>query len=237
MSRSAGTAPEAHETPIFLLLPPGTPAAAGILALLSDEAVQHVAWPALWCMDKLGIDLAARVPGVRAIDDATLPRVLEALQAAADEEALDAYTARVWRTIPEKVRDFYLGRSAMSAFAASLRLGSSSRNRPAPDAFRRDRVYDASFQVAYRLARAPGAWEPTAPAEEGTVSFYPFDPTGLQARVDANVERSDVPAGVLLELYGYAAGRDRHVALAERVAGQHADWLAWDTAHGAEGGL
>lgn len=214
-----------HETPVLVLLPPLTPVEAGIRALLADDEVRHVHYPPLWCLDAAGINLAAALPRVKSIDAESLGTVLEALHRICDETALDQLVARSWQAVDERVRDYYLRRSTLKTMASIFRMGTPSRQQAAPASFRNDRIYENGFSIEYRLAAGEGALDPRAPAEEGTLAYHPFDPTGAVARAEAGISTGSGPA---LELFAYAAGRPRHRAFAERVARQHAGWTVFE---------
>lgn len=215
-----------HESPLLILLPPNASAVDGIRTLLADDDMRHVHYPPLWCLDGAGVDLAAALPRVKTIDHETLGDVIDALHRVCDDQALDALVARRWREVDERVRDYYLQRSTLKTMAAILRMGTPSLAQKPPDAFRRDRIYENAFSIAYRLAREPNApWDPRAPLEEGTLSYHPFDPSGGVARVEANLESG---TGPVLELFAYDAGRAGHRAFAERVARGQRGWRVVD---------
>ena len=215
-----------HESPLLLLLSAGTSLAAGLEAVLRHPDVRHVAWPAPWCLDEHGIDLPAALPDVRTVDATTLPRVVETLAALASPEVLAAWAARRWQEVDGRVRDHYLQRGPLAALVGAFRRGPDPRQVPPPEAFRRDRVLEASVPIAYRLARAAGdGLDVRAPAEEATISFHPFDVHGRIARAEAGLPAGD---GVVLEVFAYERGRGRHRALLDAVAAAHTGWRVQD---------
>lgn len=214
-----------HETPILLLLPERTPLATGLAAVLDRPEVRQVAWPSPWQLDEHGLDLCLARPDVASIDRSTLQQAVEAWLELAQPEALEAHVQRQWQAVDDRVRDYYLGRSALAVLAGAFRMGRALRTHAPPPAFRRDRVFEAAVPFAYRLARADGPHDPRAPAEEATLSFHPYDPEGVEARNEAGL---DAGRGPVLEIYAYASGRRRHLELAQAVARDHAGWRVVD---------
>lgn len=214
-----------HETPILLLLPEGTPLAQGLAAVLDRPEVRQIAWPAPWQLDEHGLDLCTAQPDLASIDRSTLDRAVQAWLDLARPEALDAHVARQWHAVDERVRDHYLGRSALAVLAGAFKMGAATGTYAPPAAFRRDRVFEASVPFSYRLAREPGEHDARAPAEEATLSFHPYDPDGVEARNEAGL---DAGRGPVLEIYAYASGRRRHLELAQAVARAQGGWRVID---------
>lgn len=209
-----------QERPLLLLLPGPSALAAALDAVLTHERVRAFAFPALWDLAWGSVDAAAARPDVRCLDRASLGSVVEGLLEAATPQALDAYVADTWKSLPDRVREWYLGRGALKVVASILRVGTPASSLEPPEAFRRDRILTARFEASYRLFPLPGASrDPVAPAEEASVVFYPFDPEGKIGREEAGTAATG--AGASLELFAYQAGRERHREHLEGVASEH----------------
>ena len=213
-----------HETPILIELSPRARAAAAMSAILNHDDVCHVHYPPLWCMDRHGVDLPRALPDVRAIDAHTLEPVVERLCLLCDDTGLDALVHRRWRTVHATVRDYYLGRGFLSSMGALLKIGKSTVDHTPPQAFRTESIHDASFSVAYRLRRRVVTKDVTQPAEEGTLTVYPFDVSNAEARAEYSVPGRSA----LLEAFCYADGRAAHVDVLSRVAREQPGWRVVD---------
>jgi hypothetical protein len=207
--------PHSHEAPILLVLGRGDGPAEAFRALLAHPDVAAFALPAVWALEAAGADLTEAIPGVRHASPENLDEVLDALVRILDAGALDRLVQRTWREVDERVRAFYLERGALEVMASALRVARPSRDLPPPESFRDDRVHEHAFAMEYRLRRLSGPRDPGAPAEEGSLVFYPFDPADLEGRREAGLEEGPEAT---LEVFAYAAGRARHRAVLEDVA-------------------
>jgi len=207
--------PFSHEQPILLVLPPGDRVEVVLPQVLADPEIHHVAYPAVWVLDKAGIDLPAAAPGLRTINIETLEQAVGALLRLCDEARLDGLVDRTWREVDERVRQHYLDLGIARSFAQIFKLAPGSANVPPPAAFRRDRIHENGFDIQYRLAREDGDRDLRAPPEEGSIVLYPFDPPNAEARTEAGLEPE---GGAVLEIFAYESGRDRHLAYWEGVA-------------------
>ncbi len=195
-----------HEQPILLILPAEVPVESALPRLLADEGIQHVAFPPLWALDRAGVDLAAALPGRRSVDLESLEDVLGTLIRLCDREQLDRLVAETWAQVDERVRQHYLDLGVGAAFATIFKLGPRTKDREAPPSFVRDRIAECGFEIQYRLP-ADGDFEWTAPAQEGTLTVYPFDPAGAASREEAGAEPG---SGAAIEIFAYESGRARH---------------------------
>ena len=115
--------------------------------------------------------------------------------------------ARAWREVPPSVREYYLDRSALRTVASLFGIGARNSEVDPPERFWRDQRLLHTFSVQYRLPHVGDATS-QAPAHEGTLVYYPFDPVGRGRRPDG----VDLGPGVLLEGFAYAEGRADHRA-------------------------
>jgi hypothetical protein len=176
--------------------------------------------PALWALDRTGIDLPAELPDVTSITLGTLPRVVETLLALATPEALERHAADVWRRAEEQVRTFYLRPGLRGTLATMFRLAPRSSAQAPPERFVEDRVHDASFEVAYRIEPVAGPTNLLAPGEEASVVLYPFHPA---------LRASPPAGGSFLEVFAYDEARDRHRSVVETIARENG-WRVEDPA-------
>jgi hypothetical protein len=204
-----------HEQPILLVLPERTTAAEGVLEFLDHPDVLHHAFPPLWFLDAAGVDLPGALPDVEGVTRESLPRVLAEATRLATPEALREHGLRVWRAADEAVRQHYLRRGVLRTFATIFRLAPHSREAEPPPEFWADRTHEHRFEVQYRLARQPQPSEAPAPGEEGSIVYYPFDPSNGSARLEAGLPAG---RGPILEVFAYAWQRERHVSLCASVA-------------------
>ncbi|MDF1700080.1 MAG: hypothetical protein P1V36_02835 [Planctomycetota bacterium] len=216
-----------HETPILLILSPDARVEAELPGLLADPGIRHVAFPPLWALDKAGVDLAEALPGCRSVSLETLEEVLGTLIRLCDAGQLDALVRKTWQQVDERVRHHYLELGAGSALASLLKLGKNTRAIEPPPMFVRDRVAENGFDVQYRLEAGAEPFDWTAPAHEGTLTVFPFDPAGAATREEQGVGAG---SGTVIEVFAYNAGRERHRAYWQGVA----DAKGW-TLHDARG--
>ncbi len=221
-----------HETPLLIELPPQARAATAFSAILASENVRHVFYPPLWCMDRHGVDVPRALPHAKAIGPDTLEDVIERICLLCDESGLDALVTRRWKTVHATVRDYYLKRGFLASMGALLKVGKSTVDQTPPPAFRAESIHDASFSVAYRLRRHGETHDPTMPAEEGTLTLYPFDVNNCEARTEHDLPGS----GALLEAFCYARGREQHRVALTRIAREHTGWRVVDPLARGEAG-
>ncbi len=206
----------AHERPILLVLPFGTHPAEGFRALLAHGEIAAWHLPAPWALEPAGLDVLGARPSIGTLAPDALGTYLDTLIGLATPEALEQLVLRVWREAPEEVRGFYLRRPLFGTLAQMVGLVSRSRDVAPPPEFVEAQVSVHRFELEYRLARAPGGGrDPRAPAEEGSLVLYPFDPTNRLARREAGLSES---GGPLLEAFAYAEARDRHRRVLREVA-------------------
>jgi hypothetical protein len=210
-------APLDHERPLLLLLGERDEAADGFRALLAHPDVRAWHLPPPWALERAGLDLLGALPELRTLSADLLPRALAALARQATPELLDALSRQLWREVDEQVRGYYLKRGALETLASLVRVAPRSRDLEPPPSFVEDRVHEHGFVLEYRLARAEEPADPTAPPEEGSLVYYPFDPANQAARREALLPEG---RGVVLEAFAYAAGRARHRRVLEDVASQ-----------------
>jgi len=209
-----------HERPFYLVFPPRTDAASLLPRLLGDPAIERIAFPAPWFLDAADVDVLPGVPGLREVTLGTLETFVRAALSACDRRALEALVARDWRATSDSVRHHWLGSGVLGTFAAIFRIAPSAGDRPPPPAFVEDRVHAHPLEVQYRLAPGGGAYDPRAPAHEGSLVLLPFDPSNALGRRECGAGEG---AGPVLEVYCYEAGRPAHLA-------------HWAAAAGREGG-
>lgn len=213
--------PWSHETPILLILPAEIQVEAALPELLAADSIRQVAFPPLWVLDRVGVDLPAALPAVRQVTLESLEEVLGTLIRLCDDSQLDTLVRRMWQEVDERVRQHYLGLGVGAAMASLLKVGVDTRAKEPPPSFVRDRIAESGFEVQYRLApeaEAPGdagGFDWTAPPHEGSLTVYPFDPAGAATRAEAGVEAG---SGAVLEIFAYEAGRARHRAYWQAVA-------------------
>lgn len=206
-----------HERAIFLVLPKGASAADAFRRVLTNEEVRAYDLPALWDVAWGSLDALRDVPSIATIDLASLDALFAYFARAGTPEALDAFVTRSWSEIPDRVREYWLGRGALTIMAGLFRLGPKAKDVSPPPGFRTDRRAFARFEATYRLHALPGAHaDPVAPSEEGSLVVYPFDARNVGARAEAGL----VPDGgeTIVELFAYEEGRDRHRRVLGSVA-------------------
>lgn len=213
-----------HETPILLILPPEARVEAELPRLLADPAIRHVAWPPLWVLDRAGVDLPAALPEVRAVGADTVEEVLGTLCRLCDAAQLDALVKKTWLEVDERVRHHYLDLGVGAAFASLMKVGRNTKAAEPPPLFVRDRIAENVFAVQYRLAAPAGGFDWTAPAHEGTLAVYPFDPAGAATREESGIAAG---SGTVIEVFAYDAGRAQHREHWQRVADAHG-WTLHD---------
>ena len=216
--------PFAHEKPIFVALPDRVDAAEALGALLDDRDVRHYQLPPLWFLDKAGIDLPGCLPDEATITRENLGRVWAAIRGVCTKQALDVLVARTWVSVEERVRDYYLQRSALETFAAILKVGKPSVSCEPPKEFVRDRIHENPFEVQYRLPKPAGERDHRTPLEEGSLTVYPFDPAKEEARAEADLGDG---GGTVIEAFAYPPAREMHREFLERVASREG-WLVVD---------
>lgn len=208
-------APLPHERPACLILPPAVSAASALARFLAHPDLRGFALPPLWFLDGAGVDLCAALPGVRALDEHSLARVLEAVQRLCTPAALEALALKAWHSADERVRGHFLGRGALTGLASAVGLGTRSRDALPPPAFVADRVRESRLELQYRLAPSAAAHAVPAPPEEGSLVVYPFDLEGRLARTELGLAAG---RGALIECFAYVWERPRHLALWRSVA-------------------
>ena len=217
-----------HEQALLLVLKERDAPADAFLALLEHPDVRMHQWPAPWAFERAGIDLPAALPDLETITKERLPQVLEVLLRLHTREALDALVTQTWREVDERIRAWFLRRPALSVFASTVGMAPKSKELPAPQEFVTGQIVIHRFEMEYRLAPGDEPSDPVAPAEEGSLVLYPFDPANAAARKEAKLSDGTAP---ILEAFAYGVGRDRHRQVLEDVA--HArGWQVIDTGEG-----
>lgn len=217
-----------HERPLLLVLKDRDGPADAFLALLAHPEVRMHRWPAPWAFERAGVDLPAALPDLETIDAERLPQVLEVLLRLHTPEALDALVTRTWRETDERVRSFFLKRPVFTTFASTVGMAPKSRDVPPPEEFVTGQIVIHRFELEYRLSPGEEPSNLVAPAEEGSLVLYPFDPANAAARREAKLPEGTAP---ILEAFAYGTGRARHRQVLEDVA--HArGWQVIDTAEG-----
>jgi len=206
-----------HERAIFLALPPGVSAAAAFRAVLTSAEVRAHDFPALWDLSVGAIDILRDVPSVATVTVDALDALFAYFARVGTPEALDALVTRTWAEIPDRVREYWLGRGAFSVLKGIFRVGPRAADVDPPAAFRADRRANARFEATYRLHEVPGAHpNPFAPPEEGSLVLYPFDVRNVEGRAEAGLPPSG--SETILEVFAYEAGRERHRRFLASVA-------------------
>ena len=217
-----------HERPILLLVPSARALPDAIRAICEHADVRAYAFPAVWDLSFGRVDALTLCEDVRRVDLANVGAVLARLFEAATPGALAAWAHEVWKAIPDRVRDHFLGRSGFAIFAAAFRVAKPASEFDPPASFLADRVREARFETAYRLSRAAGEASPLeAPAEEATATAYLFDPQAAVGREEAGLPTDGAEAA--LEVFAYAAGRERHRRFLEALAAERG-WRVVDPA-------
>ncbi len=219
-------APEEHERALVLALGSDAHPADAFEALLAHPDVRAWNFPAPWAFERTGLDLLEVRPSLGSIRREDLRGVLGALVQLATPEALASLARREWRAVPEPVRQFHLQRPMASVMASILKVAPRSADLEPPPSFAQTQVYLARFEMEYRLDRSPDEpREPAAPPEEGSLVFYPFDPSNRVVREDLDLGEGPGP---VLEAFAYAPGRARHRRVLEEVATSRG-WRVADT--------
>lgn len=206
-----------HERAIFLVLPEGVTAARAFALALRHAEVRAFALPAPWELAWGPVDVLRDVPSIATIDLDAFEPLFAYFARAGTPAALETLVERTWVEIPERVRQYWLGRGALSILAGVFRLGPRSGEVAPPAGFREDRRVVARFEATYRLHAVAGSRsDPVAPAEEGSLVVYPFDVRNLGSRAEAGLP----PEGreTIVEVFAYEAGRERHRRWLESVA-------------------
>ena len=215
-----------QERPIFLVVPDRARIADAFRAVLSHEGVRAWTMPALWDLPAEGAEASIALRDVRHVDLDTIDAVVAHLLAVSTREALEARVATTWETVGNRVREFFLRRSAFAVVGALMRVGKQTSACPPPPLFRSDVIHEARFEAEYRLGIVPGTRTARdAPAEEASLVFYPFDPENAEGRAEAGLDARGPEA--VLEAFAYDAGRPRHRAHLEAVAKANG-WRAVD---------
>jgi len=202
---------------MFLVLPPGASLAGAMRAALTHAEVRAFALPALWDLHWGSLDALRDVPSVATVDLAALDDLVGWFARAGTPEAFDAFVTRSWAEIPDRVREYWLGRGPFAVMAGLFRVGPKAAQIAPPAGFRADRRAFARFEITYRLHALPGARaDDTAPPDEGSLVAYAFDPRNVAARAEAGLP--DSGGETLLEAFAYEAGRARHRRFLESVA-------------------
>ena len=202
---------------MLLLVPSARALPEAIRAICGRPEVRAYAFPAMWDLAFGRVDALALCPDVRRIDLANLDAVLGRLSEAATPGALAAWSRDVWAAIPDRVREHFLGRGGFAIFAAAFRVAKPASAFDPPASFVADRVREARFETAYRLAPAAGeAPSLEAPPEEASATAYLFDPQAAAGRAEAGLPADGAEAA--LEVFAYAAGRERHRRFLEATA-------------------
>ncbi len=206
-----------HERAIFLVLPRAVSAADAFRRVLTHEEVRAHAFPAPWDVAWGNVDVVRDVPAISTIDLASLDALFTYFARAGTSAALDTLVTRTWAEIPDRVREYWLGRGPLSIMAGLFRVGPKAKDVAPPPGFRDDRRAASRFEATYRLHAMPGAREnPMAPPEEGSLVVYPFDVRNVAARAEAGLA-SDA-GETIVEIFAYESGRERHRRVVESVA-------------------
>ncbi len=213
-----------HEEPLLVVLPEDARAGEALARFIAHDAVRQYQLPSPWALDLAGVDLPATRPNMKTIDAANLEEVVDVVTRICDDRALDALVARLWREAEEVVRDFYLQRTTMQTFAAIFKMGKRTIDIDPPPEFRADRIHDNGFEVQYRIAPDDAPHQPLAPTQEGSLVYYPFDPSNTAARTEAGLGEG---TSVVLEAFAYERARDRHRGVFERI-GREYGWRVID---------
>jgi hypothetical protein len=216
-----------HERPILLLVPSPAALPQAIRAICGHADVRAYAFPAVWDLSYGRVDATTLCPDVRRVDLSNLDAVLARLFEAATPGALAAWTREMWAAVPERVREHFLKRGGFAIFAAAFRVARPASTFDPPASFTADRVREARFETSYRLRTAGETSPPEAPWEEATVTAYLFDPQAAAGRAEAGLPADGGEAA--LEVFAYAAGRERHRRFLEAVAAEHG-WRVVDPA-------
>lgn len=202
---------------MFLVLPPGVSPAAAFVAVLTHQEVRAHAFPALWDLAVGAIDPLRDVPSVSTVTLDALDDLFAYFARVGTPEALDALVTRMWAEIPDRVREYWLGRGAFSVLKGIFRVGPRAADVAPPATFRADRRANARFEATYRLHDVPGTRsDPYAPNEEGSLVLYPYDVRNVEARAEAGLSASGAES--IVEVFAYEAGRARHRRFLESVA-------------------
>ena len=203
-----------HERPILLLV--NSPAdVAGVMArFLQQDEVRYVQLPSPWVLEEAGVGPEAMLGSARSLSLDALGDVVDGLRRVCDSNQLEQACRLMWPRLPEAVRDYYLERGTLKTMAAIFKLAPASKQVAPPASFHADRAKAWALPFEYRLARE-GEAIPGAPAEEATLTWYPFDPTNAAARADASL---DAGSETILEVFAYESGRARHRALVQAFA-------------------
>ncbi len=206
-----------HERAIFLVLPAGVSPAAAFRAVLTHDEVRAHAFPPLWDLSVGAIDVLRDVPSVSTVTLDALDDLFAYFARVGTPEALDALVTRTWAEIPDRVREYWLGRGALSVLKGIFRVGPRAADVDPPATFRADRRANARFEATYRLHEVPGTRpDPFSPVEEGSLVLYPFDVRNVEARAEAGLSASG--SETILEAFAYEAGRERHRRFLQSVA-------------------
>lgn len=204
-----------HETPILLILPADLRVEAELPGLLGDPAIRHAAFPPIWALDRAGVDLPGALPGCRTIGLETLEEALGTLIRLCDDTQLQTLVRKTWQEVDERVRQHYLELGVGAAMASLLKVGVNTRAKEPPPSFVRDRIAENGFAIQYRLAPDDDPTDWRAPAHEGSLTIYPFDPAGAASREEAGAPAG---SGAVLEIFAYNDGRARHRAHWQAIA-------------------
>ena len=206
-----------HERAIFLVLPRAISVAEAFRRALTHEEVRAHAFPAPWDVSWGAVDVLRDAPSIATIDLASLDALFAYFARAGTPAALDALVTRTWAEIPDRVREYWLGRGPLSIMAGLFRVGPKAKDVLPPKGFRDDRRAFARFEATYRLHPVPGSrTNSVAPAEEGSLVVYPFDVRNVGARAEARLAADEGES--IVEAFAYESGRDRHRRFLESVA-------------------
>ena len=194
-----------HEEPLLVILPPGTSAGEELAAFAASPAVASFHLPPPWAFESIGLAADTWLAGARTCSLEALPDHLARLTACCDDTMRESMVRQGWLTAPESVRDFYLGRGAFKTFAAIFKMAPSTRSEAPPEVFRKELALQHGFAVEYRLPAEGDDVHRSAPAEEASLVYYPFDPKG-----EGRDELKTRTGGVVLEAFAYAEGRAQH---------------------------
>jgi hypothetical protein len=214
---------------MLLVVPDRGRIAAAVRAVLAHDRVRAWTLPPLWTLAWDGVDAVRDLPAIRHVDLETVGPVVSYLLAASTPEGLERHVAREWERAGNRVREFFLRRSALAVFSSILRMGTPSAEVAPPPLFRSDAIHVAKFEAAYRLHVVPGAVaRAEAPPEEASLVFYPFDPENAEGRAEAGLDPKGREAA--LEVFAYDAGRTRHREHLQAVAREQG-WRVVDPSH------